>query len=315
MAIFLGRRMLLAAKIEATEGTAETPAGADANMLVFDPKFDPDIDQFDRQPVAADLSKYASIPGARKGRLTFKAEVKGSGTAGTAPAIGKLLRACGMSETIVAVTSATYKPASVSLPTITFVLQSLPETGNAIQVKLFGAAGTWRCSGRAGEPIMLEFTFSGVYSAVTDVTELVASGVETTLPIVLTNAAFTVQALSAKISGLSMDLGNTIVPRWDVSKTPGIFSYKISGRRPTMQFDSEKELVATHDFYGKILAGTLDTMSVALTGSAGNITTITAPKVQYLKLSEGERDGLAIYTVDCGLNRSVGNDDLSIAFT
>src|SRR5690606_38948214 len=42
--------------------------------------------------------------------LRGKVELVGSGTAGTAPAWGPLLRACGVSETIVPATSVTYQP-------------------------------------------------------------------------------------------------------------------------------------------------------------------------------------------------------------
>lgn len=315
MAIFLGRRMLLASKVESVEGTAETLAGADANLLIYDPKFEADIDQFDRNPVANDLSKYAAIPGLRKGKLSFKAELKGSGTAGTAPAIGKLLKACGFGETTVAVTSVTYAPISVAISTLTMALYSLPESGNTIRAQMFGARGTVKFSAKAGEPVMLEFDFMGVYSGVTDQSALTASGIETTLPMPFTATAFSVQTLAAKISSLAFDMGNVVTPRHSVITTPGIFSYAITGRKPSLSFDSEKELVATHDFYGKLLAGTEGSLSVALTGSAGNICTITAPKVQYLKIAEAERDGLGVYQVDCQLNRSSGNDEISIAFT
>lgn len=315
MAIFLGRRLLLASKVEATEGTAETLAGADANLLVYDPKFEPDIDQFDRNPVANDLSKYAAIPGARKGKLSFKAELKGSGTAGTAPAIGKPLKACGFGETVVAVTSVTYAPISVAIPTLTLNLYSLPESGNTIRAQLLGARGTVKFSAKVGEPILLEFEFMGVYVAITDQAALTASGIETTPPLPFLSAAFSIQSLIAKISGCAYDVGNVLSPRWDVSKAAGLFSYAITGRKPSLSFDTEKELVITHDFYGKLLAGTEGALSMALTGAAGNITTITAPKVQYLKIAEGERDGLGIYTVDCQLNRSSGNDEISIVFT
>src|SRR5579883_1203385 len=99
MAIFLGRRMVLAAVIEAVEGTAETPIGSDANLLVYDAQFDPSQEQFERTPLAADLSPYGPIAGKRSGKISFKAELKGSGTVGAAPALARLLRACGASET------------------------------------------------------------------------------------------------------------------------------------------------------------------------------------------------------------------------
>ena len=47
--------------------------------------------------------------------VTFEVEMAGSGTAGTAPAFGPLLKACGNSETIVTDTSVTYAPSKQQL--------------------------------------------------------------------------------------------------------------------------------------------------------------------------------------------------------
>jgi hypothetical protein len=315
MALFLGRRMALAAKVEAAEGTAETLAGSDGDILVYEPRFTPDIDQFDRKPVASDLSKYSSVTGLRKGKLTFKAELKGSGTAGTAPKIGKLLRACGMGETVVAVTSVTYAPISVAIPTLTLNLYDLPESGNTLRWQMLGASGTWRFAGKVGEIVLIEFEFMGVFVALTDQSALTLSGIETTSPERLTNISFTMQTFAAKISALAIDMGNEIVPRLDVNKTAGIFSYKIKDRRPTLSFDPEKELVATHDFMGKLLASTEGALSVVLGASAGNILTLTAPKAQYQRINDTERDGVGIFAVDCQLNRSSVNDEISLAWT
>jgi hypothetical protein len=46
--------------------------------------------------------------------ITFDVELSGSGTAGTAPAFGPLLKAAGLSETVVAITSVTYAGVSSS---------------------------------------------------------------------------------------------------------------------------------------------------------------------------------------------------------
>lgn len=46
-----------------------------------------------------------TIPTELHMKLAFRVEAKGSGTKGTAPPFGPLLRACGMAEMIVATTS------------------------------------------------------------------------------------------------------------------------------------------------------------------------------------------------------------------
>jgi hypothetical protein len=316
MAEFLERRMILAATTETTEGTVVAPAGSDANLLVYDVKFQADIAMFERKPISSTLSPYASISGTRKATLTFKVELKGSGTAGTAPKLGKLLTACGFGETVVALTSAAYAPKTTGVDSLTIDVFSVPASGNHIRARMAGARGTCRLSPKVGEPVMLEFTFSGVYVGVTDESAITASGLETTKPQPFLNTSFSMHSYSGhKVSGFNIDLGNTVTMRTDISQASGFLSALITEKAPTFSFDAEKELVLTHDYYGKMLNNTEGSMSVAIGATAGNICTITAPKAQYIKISEGSRDGIAIYQIDGKFNRSSGNDELVITFT
>ena len=322
MAEFLERRMVLAAQAEGTEGTAETDlTGADANLLAYDVKFQADIAQFERKPISATLSPFSSISGTRKATLSFKVELKSApaGTPavpGTAPALGKYLKACGFDEATVASTSVTYTPKTTEVDSLTIEIYSVPGSGNNIRAKMCGARGTCKLSMKVGEPVMLEFTFSGAYVGVSDVVGITASGLETTLPQPFMNTSFSMHGFSGhKISGLNIDLGNTVAMRQDINAASGFLSALITDKSPTFSFDPEKELVATHDYYGKMLSNTLGAMSVTIGATAGNICTITAPKAQYVKVAEGNRDGISIYTVDGKFTRNSGNDELVFAFT
>jgi len=315
MGEFIERRMILGTKKETTEGTANAPVAGDCNLLVEDVKFEPDIDQTDRNPIASDLSPYPSIAGMRKARASFKVELKGAGAAGTAPAIGKLIKACGFSETIVAVTSVTYAPLSVGVDSLTIDLYSVPASGNQIRERLIGARGTFKISAKSGQQVYLEFTFQGAYVATADAAGLTPSGLETTLPPAFLATSFSMHTYSHKVSSFNIDLGNQLAPRQDIAAASGLLSYLIVNRKPTFSFDPEKELMATHDYYGKMLANTEGALSVAIGATAGNICTITAPKAQYTKVMPGGRDGLGIFTVDGKFNRSSGNDELVLAFT
>ena len=315
MAEFLERRMILGSKVETTEGTANAPLAADCNLLVEDVKFEPDIDQTERQPVSSSLSPYPSIAGMRKARITFKVELKGSGTAGTAPAIGKLIKACGFSETTVAVTSVTYNPLSVGIDSLTIDVYSVPASGNQIRERLVGARGTFKIAAKSGQQVYLEFTFQGAYVATADAAGLTPSGLETTLPPAFLSTSFTMHTYAHKVSSFNIDLGNSLAPRQDITLASGLLSYLITNRKPTFSFDPEKELVATHDYYGKMLSNNEGALSVAIGSTGGNICTITAPKAQYTKVMPNGRDGLGIFAVDGRFNRSSSNDELVLAFT
>jgi len=316
MAQFHERRMLFAAKIETTEGTRIAPAGADADMLIHDVTFTADVAQFDRRPIQQTNWPVASIPGGRQAKITFKAELKGSGAAGTAPKIGKLIKAAGFGETVVVSTSVTYDPIIVVIPTLTIDLFSLPESGNNIRASLKGC----RCSGfklpaPVGSPGLIELEFSGVYDGVTDQAALTPTGLETTKPPAFLSGAFTCQAFSPKVSKVDLDLGLEGTYRSDVSLAEGYLSYALTAARPMLSFDPEKELIVTHDYYGLMLSGTEASMTYKFGATAGNIVTISGPKAQYLKVTDGSRNGLGIFNVEAKLNGSVGNDAIKIAFT
>lgn len=314
MGLIRSNRVVMAAKVETTEGTAISLAGADANNLIMDPKFDADIPMFVRQFINNSLSPHKQIATTRGGAIGFKCEVKGSGTAGTAPAFGKLLRACGFGETVVGATSVTYAPKSAiaDVPTLT-----LATYRDGVRKAIKGARGNVKYSAKSGEPGVLEFEFIGVYDAVTDAAILTPSGVETTVPQSLLSAAFSIASFAAFVSQISFDMANVLERRGDINTASGFISTLLTGREPKGSFDPEDELVATHDFYGRWLAGTTGALTWKHGATAGNICTFTAPAVQYTKIGEGDRNGIATLATDFLMARSdaAGDDELSIAFT
>ena len=315
MGRILSNRQIVAAKIEAAEGTPETLAGADANVQILEPaKWEPNIGMFARQLMDVSYSNFAMIPGTRLGTITFTVENKGSGAAGTAPALGKCFKACGLGETVVGGVSVTYAPVSAlaSVPSLTVAIYQ-----DGVRKQIKGARGNVKYSAINGEPGKFEFTFVGVYDAVTDQSLLTPSGVETTVPVALLSATFSVASFSAFISQISFDMGNKLEPRPDINQASGYISTLLTGREPKGAFDPELELVATHDWYGRWLAGTTGSLTWRHPGSAGNISVFTVPKCQYTKISDGDRNGIALAPVEYLMvrNSTGGNDELSIAYT
>ena len=315
MGRILSNRQVLAAKVEVTEGTAETLAAVDANAQILEPaKWEPNIAMFERKLLDVSYSNYKQIPGTRLAQISFKVENKGSGTAGTAPAIGKLLRACGFGETVVAVTSVTYAPVSAlaSVPTLTVAIYQ-----DGVRKQIKGARGNVKYDAQDGQPGSFEFTFIGVYDAVSDQTLLTPSGVETTVPVALLSAQFATGSFAAFCSKIAFDMGNTLTPRPDINAAAGYISVLLTGRTPKGSFDPELETIANHDFYGRLLAGTTGIITWRHTGAAGNICIFNVPVGQYTKVGDGDRDGMAIAPVEFLMVRSAaaGNDELSIVYT
>lgn len=305
----LTQRVQLAAKIETVEGAAETLAAADV-LLVGNPTFKPEIASTDRAQLSSSLSRFGAVPGLRSAAIEFDVELKGSGTAGTAPSVGKLMRACGFGETIVGGTSVTYLPASASVPSITMALYE-----DGMKKMIWGARGTFQIKCKAGEPCKIYFVFTGADFSVTDVALLSGVSYQTTVPQPFQAATFTIDAYVALIESLEINIGNQVALRPDVTSISGHKSAVIAKREAILTIDPEQIVVATYDFYGKWRSGAMGALSLSLGAVAGNIAGITAPKVQYTGITPGDRSGVRMLGIDSWLNRNSGDDEISIAFT
>jgi hypothetical protein len=304
------QRSQLAAKIESVEGTAETLAGVDA-LLVINPKFKPTTAMNARQNITLSLSPFAEIPGARSATLEFDVELKTGGALGTPPEYGKLLKACGFAETTVVSTSVTYLPASTSISSLTLALFI-----DGIKKQIIGARGDVSLSIKTGGIGLLHFVFTGADFTVTDAA-LLSTGLayQTSKPFPFLNATFTVDSYAALLSSLDIKMNNKVQLRDSINKPSGYTSAWITDRTPSMTIDPELVTVASYDFYGKLRSGNEGALSTVIGTGAGNIITITAPKVQYTGTTPADRNGIATLGIDCQLNRNAGDDELSIVYT
>ena len=97
------RRSAVLVKPEAVYGVAEAVfAATDAVLLSAPPQFLIEPDNVARNLALPWMGNSEELPATRRAKLNFKVEMVGSGTAGTPPAWGKLLRGCGFAETVVA---------------------------------------------------------------------------------------------------------------------------------------------------------------------------------------------------------------------
>lgn len=115
------RRSAILCKLEAVYGVAETSfATTDAILLAEPPQFSIEPDNVPRDLALPWLGQSEELPATRRAKLNFKVELAGSGAAGTAPAWGKLLRACGFAETLFAGNRVEYTPLNEGYEGVTF---------------------------------------------------------------------------------------------------------------------------------------------------------------------------------------------------
>ena len=161
---------------------------------------------------------------------------------------------------------------------------------------------------------MIEFTFRGMYTAPSDAVRPTVTYSGITPPRV-ESLTFVSHTFSAIISKLEIDLGCVAGIRDDLNSADSVKGFSVTDWDPKGSFDPEAELIATHDFYGKFKSGAEAQISCVVGGTAGNITTITMPKCQYMVPEMGDRNGIRMFNLPFKINQSSGDDCISIVQT
>jgi len=315
MAVILTRQKVLAAKVESTKGTAETLSASDAGILVEDVTFSFAPEEVPRNPLRDNISTLQSIPGARIATITFRAELKGSGTDTTPPSWGVFLKGCGFSETVGA-SDVTYTPETNDADTDTLTIAVYTGSGSNTRIhKMYGARGSVSFEFNANNVSYANFTFSGIYSGVSDGTQL-SPTYESTVPVPWYDGNVTWNFGSsystAVLSALTIDLNNDVVLRENANASTGLSYAVITGRDPGGSIDPDAVLVATQDWYSHMLTPTTGSFSFDVGSSTGNKLSFSAPKFQVVGLDVGDRDSVMTDAITFKLRGDSGDDELTI---
>lgn len=300
----------IAAKVEGTEGTDAAPDATNANIVAENVSLSPDLPFFERPAVSPSYSQFeGSSGGPCIGTLTCDVKLAGSGVAGTPPGWADLLECCMWHETDAA-GSDTYTPGSAEA---TYTVRTYVD-GKCYP--MFGCRGDVSFDFNAGEPAVMHFKIMGVFQTPTT-TAILAPTYSGATPVANCGGAFTLDSQPFRYKSFSVACNNKLTPRTVVSATypNGAISIAMTGRNMTGTMDPEAEVEATYAFWTKWRANTAVALSLVIGATAGNICTITAPKVQYKSPGIGNRDGLLTTPLDLYFARNAGDDEFSIVLT
>jgi hypothetical protein len=315
------RRRVVAAKFEAVEGTAETLAVGQSGILVIDPKIDVDIKMTERPVARASLGTMAAVSGARSARLTFKTELKGTGSAYTVnsaskPAIGTYLEACSFLATYGSGATAAWAftptsgtGAALYIPSLTMCVWE-----DGVKKQIRGARGNVKFSGNVGEPVYAEFDFLGVLDTITD--EAVPTPTyETQIPPVLLSASMSIGSYAAVAGSFSIDSGNTLALRDSMNSVDGYLSTIVTQRKMSGTLNPEMTTVAAKDWFGLWKASTQQSLIIGNVGSgANNIFKFVIPKIRFKKVGDSDRNGLSVADLQYDLEETSADDELTLYF-
>jgi len=303
----LRRKKILAAKVEATIGTAVTLAGADAAMNIYESAIEPTTEFMHREGQGSFSPNFGTLNGS-KGEVKFWTELTGGATPPLWATV--LLPACAMINTSGTFTPSSNAPGVGGVTTITIGMYE-----DGLYKELRGCMGNAVFHFATGKPVKVEFHFTGIWDTPSDKTALTPT-YPTVQPLLFKSAGLSIASWSPRVSDLMIDLGNEVHLREDANDPSGFISAIISGRHIHGKLNPEASKVADQDSYGQWLSLAQQAMAIAL-GTTGNAVAFAAPKLQFDKITEADRNKIQIDDIEFQLNRnsSAGDDELSIAFS
>lgn len=301
------RRLALLFKLEAVYATDATPTGEANAVMASDVTFTPlEGGEENRDLLLPYLGNQGVILTGLHARLEFSVELAGSGAAGTAPAWGAILRACGMSETITEDTDVEYAPVSDA-----FESGTIWYNRDGVKHAIVGWRGNVALQLNPGRIPKLRFTGLGLHGTAPADTALPTvdhTGWMTPVVVSKANTTFSLHGHAGPTESVSIDLGNQVEPRMLIGEEAVI----IGDRRASGSAVLEAKLLAVKNWDAIARAHTRGAMAIQHGTVAGNIVQLAAPAVQIGRWSEGQTQNIVNNTLPLMLCPATGNDELVI---
>lgn len=273
------RSKIILAKIEAAYGSDAAPAAANA-MLMTNVSLSPmEGEDASRDLELAWLGGQEAIPVAQRVRLEGEVELVPSGAAGTPPAWGPLLRACGVAETITPGASVIYNPVSENHESASIYFWIGPT-----QHILLGVRGTVEMTVEAQTIPKLKFTLTGLFTTPADVARVAPDVSAFQAPQAASTAntpAFTIGGVDFALRAFSFDLGNDVQHRLLVKREQII----IVDRAEAIRADVEAQPLASFNPFAFAVSRQKLAVNLQHGAAAGKIATFNAPAATMGRLS------------------------------
>lgn len=314
------RKTAILARLETTYGTDSVPTGGSHAMLVSNQSVNPlAANNVDRALVRPFMGGSEQLVGTRYKEVSFDVELVGSGTAGTAPAWGPLMRACAFAE-VVAATRVDYVPITDNQESV-----SIYYFDDGIRHILLGARGTVQINAVVGQIPRLSFRFQGI-----DGGDAAASNPSVTLtafqpPQVTTDqntGDVTVGATHA-LTGAPALVGGTVYPSTGLELDAGIAvnftpmlgqeTVDLTDRQATGRVTFDLTAAQEVTFMADVRDAVLRSYGLVHGTVTGRRTLLWLPSVQLINPTKTDVDGKRVQSFDMRLvPTGAGNDELRI---
>lgn len=313
-------RTAILASLETQYGVDPVPTGATNAIQVSNPTIRKvNAQTADRALVRPFLGASQQLVGTIRKEVSFEVELVGSGTIGTAPAWGVLLRACGFAQTVVASSRVDYTPVSDAFDSCTIYYHD-----DGVRSVLRGARGTVQLRMVVDEVPRLLFRFEGL-----DTAEAAAANPAVTLTafqvgqvVTDTNTGDTIFGGTHSTSGapgittgtaypsrgLELDVGQA------VSFVPmlGQEQIEINSRSATGSVTLDLTPAQEVTLLDAVRAGTLQSLGLVHGTVSGRRSMVWMPQVQLLNPTVEALNNKRLQRFDLLIPTITGNDEIRI---
>ena len=308
----LHRKRSILAKAESSYGSDPTPTGSANYVQVIDLNIEPVVsDEVSRDLIRPYMGNYEVIPANTRVNVTFDVEMSGSGSAGTAPKYGAILKACALSETVVSSTSVTYAPVTTPSSSVTLFVNY-----DGVRHKVTGARGTFSMSCEVNQIPRISFSLTGIFNAPTDTALPTVTVSNQASPLIFKNGStsnFAIFGFAAALQSWSLDFNNEVIYRELVGGTKEVL---ITDRRPAGTVVVEAVALSGHNFFTDY-TGTSTGTNTWLHGTvAGNKVTVSCPQTDLGQPTYEESDGVTMLSLPFYATPTASaNNEFSLVYT
>ena len=307
------RKLAVLAKIETTYGIDPAPTSVADAMLMTDVTIGP--------MRGTDVPRDLMLPWLggqgvnltqNYGTLRGMVEIAGSGTAGVIPAYAPLLRACGLSETVVMDPNTNrpvrveYRPVSSGYESVTLFYFA-----DGVRHVLLGARGTFTMEFSPRDIPRFTFDFMGILGQVSDVAPPTSYNVgrfRRAQSVTARTTRFSILGAQRPTERLTFDLGHQVEMRHLMGSTSAV----IVGRNTTGQAVVDARPMADGDWFDDAESRTRSIMALNHGQGAGNLFAINGGRVEIGRPEQGQSQGILTYTLPMYFTPGPsGNDDVA----
>lgn len=315
------RKTVILAAIEPNYGTAPVFVPATDALLISDVEMSYTSNNQERDVIRAYLGASEELVGDDYVTFTFSVELAPSGVVATAPSWGKLLRACGMAETVVAAKSVYYTPVSNVFSSLAFMYHV-----DGVAYAATGGRGTFELAMGIGEIPKIKFTFMARYTQASPSAVANPAGVGYAAfkpPLMVTNfntgwvrvgAAYnrTTDVLTGGDTyasrGFSFNMANDTI----YQPMLGVDRVLITDRKPAGSITLDLTAADEVQFRADVRANTLRSLTFDHGTTAGAKVLVHTPAAQLINPKVVDQDGVAMTGFDVRYVPVVGDDEVVI---